>query len=311
VVGLGGLGSASSIYLALAGVGGLRLVDQDTVELSNLHRQLLYTLADLRYPKVETAARRIREINPEVTVEQIAENAREGNVEKVVQGVDCVVDGLDNMKTRYLLNRACVRHGVPYVYGAAIGVEGAISIFHPPETPCLECVFPSVDDRYLQTCETRGILGATAGIIGTMQAIETIELLTGMGEPLKSRLLICDFSDMRFLSIDIFRRPGCAVCAGETGLRKKKERLTWLCGQNTVNVNPPRLVQASVDQLQERLQRHYKILVKSPIVIVFQYDRNVEVSFFQGGRMLIKNVQDEDTALRVYAEVWKKLGLKP
>jgi adenylyltransferase/sulfurtransferase len=311
IVGLGGLGSASSIYLALAGVGNLRLVDQDTVELSNLHRQLLYTLADLRYPKVETAARRIHEMNPEVTVEQIAENAGGSNIETVVQGVDCVVDGLDNMKTRYLLNRACVKHKVPYVYGAAIGMEGAISVFHPPETACLECVFPSVDDRYLQTCETRGILGAAAGIVGAMQAIEAVKLLTGMGEPLKGKLMVCDFSDMRFLPIDVFRRPGCPVCEGEIGLRKEKQRLTWLCGQNTVNVNPPRLVEASVDQLQERLQRHYKILVRSPVVIVFQYDGGVEVSFFQGGRMLIKNVKDEDTALRVYADVWKKLGLKP
>jgi len=291
-------------------VGYLRLVDQDTVELTNLHRQLLYTLADVRYPKVETAARRISEMNPEVAVEQIVENADRSNVEKVVQGVDCVVDGLDNMKTRYLLNRACVRRRVPYVYGAVIGMEGAVSVFHPPETPCLECVFPSVDDRYLQTCETRGILGATAGIIGSMQAMETIKLLTGIGEPLQGRLMVCDFSDMRFLPIDIFRRPGCAACEGEVKLGKEKERLTWLCGQNTVNVNPPRLVEASVDQLQERLQRYFKILVRSPVVIVFQYDSAVEVSFFQGGRMLIKNVKDEDTAIRVYNDVWKKLGLK-
>ena len=310
MVGLGGLGSASSLYLALAGVGNLRLVDQDTVELSNLHRQLLYTIADVRYPKVEIAAKKIGEMNPEVTVEQIAESADRSNVEQVVQGVDCVVDGLDNMKTRYLLNRACVKHRVPYVYGAAIGLEGAISVFHPPETPCLECVFPSVDDRYLQKCETRGILGATAGIIGTMQAIETIKLLTGIGEALKGKLMICDFSDMRFLQIDIFRRPGCTACEGEVKLRKEKKSLTWLCGQNTVNVNPPRLVEASVDQLQEKVQRHFKILVRSPVVIVFQYDGDIEVSFFQGGRTLIKNVKDEDTALRVYEDVWKKLGLE-
>jgi len=311
IVGLGGLGSASSLYLALAGVGLLRLVDQDTVELTNLHRQLLYNLADLRYSKVEAAAKRIHQMNPEVKVEQIPENANRDNIERVVRGMDCVVDGLDNMKTRYLLNRVCVKHKVPYVYGAAIGVEGVLSVFHPPETPCLECVFPSVDDRYLQTCETRGVLGATAGIIGAMQAMEAIKVLTGMGEPLKGKLLVCDFSDMHIMTVAIYERPDCPVCHGEIYLRKEKERLTWLCGQGTVNVNPAKLVEVNIEELAGKLQSRFKILVKSPVVIVFQYNDQIEVSFFQGGRMLIKNVGDEDTALKVYADVWKKLGLRP
>jgi len=312
IVGLGGLGSASSLYLALAGVGHLRLVDQDTVELTNLHRQLLYSLEDIRYSKVETAAKRIHQINPEVKVEPIPENANRSNIKQIVKGMDCIVDGLDNMKTRYLLNRACVKYKIPYIYGAAIGVEGALSVFHPPETPCLECVFPSVDDRYLQTCETRGVLGATAGIIGTMQAMETIKLLTGIGETLKEKLMICDFSDMHFMTIPIYERPNCPVCKRgfELEKEKEKERLAWLCGQDTVNVNPPRLIEASMDELLEKIQHNYKVLIKSPIVIVFQYGDNVEVSFFQGGRMLIKNVKGEDTALKVYADVWKKLGLK-
>jgi len=279
--------------------------------LSNLHRQLLYTLADLRHPKVETAAKRIREMNPQVTVEPIAENAGRSNIERIVQGVDCVVDGLDNMKTRYLLNRVCVKLGVPYVYGAAIGLEGAVSVFHPPETACLECVFPGIDDRYLQTCETRGVLGATAGIIGTMQAMETIKVLAGTGEPIAGKLMICDFSDMRILTIPIHERPDCSVCKGESKLKKESRRLTWLCGQDTVNVNPSRLIETSMDELLGKLQSHFKILIKSPFVIVFQYDDNVEVSLFQGGRMLIKNVRDEDTALRIHTDVWKKLGAKP
>jgi len=311
IIGLGGLGSASSLYLALAGVGFLRLVDQDIVELSNLHRQLLYGLDDLRYPKVEVAAKKILQINPEIKVESIPENARRSNIDQIVEGVDCVVDGLDNMKTRYLLNRACAKHKVPYVYGAAIGIEGTVSVFHTPETPCLECVFPNVEDRYLQTCETRGVLGATAGIIGTIQAMETIKLLAGIGETVKGKLMVCDFSDMRFLTIDIHKRPNCPVCKGKAKVKKEKERLTWLCGSNTVNVNPPKLINTAIGQLHKKLRHHYKILIKSPIVVVFQYSENIEVSLFLGGRMLIKNVKDEDIALRIYAEIWKKLGLTP
>jgi adenylyltransferase/sulfurtransferase len=282
----------------------------DTVELTNLHRQLLYSLDDLRYSKVEVAAKRIRQMNPEVKVEPVPEKADKSNIERVVKDMDCIVDGLDNMKTRYLLNRVCARHRVPYVYGAAIGVEGALSVFYPPETPCLECVFPGVDDRYLQTCETRGVLGATAGIIGTMQAMETIKLLTGLGEPLKGKLMVCDFSDMHILTIPLHKRPSCPVCKGETKPKTERERLTWLCGQDTVNVNPPKLVETSMNELLGKLQGHYKILVKSPVLVVFQYNNDVEVSLFQGGRMLIKNVKDEDTALKIYSDVWKKLGLK-
>jgi len=311
IVGLGGLGTASALYLALAGIGHLRLVDQDTVELNNLHRQILYSLNDLRHPKAEAAAYKICQTNPEVKIESIPENARRSNIDQIVKDMNCVVDGLDNMKTRYLLNRASAKHKIPYVYGAAIGLEGALSVFQPPETPCLECIFPKVDDRYLQTCETRGVLGATAGIIGTMQAMETIKLLTGIGETLKGKLMVCDFSDMNFVTIDVYKRPNCTACTGAIEFRKERERLTWLCGQNTVNVNPPRLVEASMDELHGKLHRHFKILIKSPIVIVFQYDDNVEVSFFQFGRMLIKNVEDETTALKVYRDVWKKLGLKP
>lgn len=311
VVGLGGLGSASTLYLALAGVGSLRLVDQDTVELHNLHRQMLYSMDNLRYPKVEVAAQRIERVNPDVKVEPIPENVHENNVDEIVRGVDCVVDGLDNMRTRYLLNRACVEYGIPYVFGAAIGIEGNISVFAPPETPCLECVLPGLDDRQLPSCEVRGVLGATAGIIGSMQAMETIKLLAGMGDSLKGKLMVCDFRDMYFAIIEIFKRPDCPVCQlKEVKPVEEAERLVWLCGRNTVNVNPPKPIDMKLGEIYETLRRHFRILVKSSLVVVFQYDGGVEVSLFSRGRMLIKNVKDEESALQVYNKVIEKLGAK-
>jgi adenylyltransferase/sulfurtransferase len=310
VVGLGGLGSVSSLYLALAGVGYLRLVDQDTVEMNNLHRQILYDLSDLRYPKVEAAAKRIQQTNPDVRVEPVPENVRESNVEDIVKNMDCVVDGLDNMRTRYLLNRACVKHKIPYVFGGAIGIEGNLSVFHSPKTPCLECVLPNLDDRYLPTCEMRGVLGATAGIIGTMQAMETIKLLTGIGEPLEGKLMVCDFRDMYFAVVDIFKKPGCPVCQGEVKLVEGKEKLVWLCGRNTVNVNPKKPISINLNKLYESLKRHFQIIVKSSLVIVFKYNKDIEISLFNHGRMLIKNVEDEKNALKVYNNVLAKLGLK-
>lgn len=225
VVGLGGLGTVSSLYLALAGVGYLRLIDQDTVEPHNLHRQVLYTPKDLGYPKAEVSAKRLVEINPFIKVEAFPENVNADNVEKLLEGVDCVVDGLDNMRTRYLVNRACVKLKIPYVFGAAIGIEGNLSVFAPPETPCLECVFPNIDDATLLTCDVRGVLGATPGVIGTMEAMEAIKLLAGVGTPLKGKLLICDFNDMYFATIEIHKRPDCPSCRGEPSTQKTEQKL--------------------------------------------------------------------------------------
>ncbi len=214
VVGVGGLGTVSSLYLALAGVGYMRLIDQDTVETQNLHRQILYTIDDLHYPKVEVAAERLAKLNPLLKAEAISENLHAANVEKLLAGVDCVVDGLDNMVTRYLVNRACVKMEIPYVFGAAIGMEGNLSVFSPPETPCLECMMPNLSDSGLLTCDTRGVLGATPGIIGAMQAMETIKLIAGVGSPLKGKLMVCDFSDMYFTTIDISKAANCPACKG-------------------------------------------------------------------------------------------------
>jgi len=311
VVGLGGLGSISSLYLALAGVGHLRLIDQDTVELNNLHRQVLYSLDDLRYPKVEAAASRIKQVNPDVKIEPVPENVRESNIDKLVGGVDCIVDGLDNMRTRYLLNRASVRHEIPYVFGAALGIEGNLSVFSPPETPCLECILPNIDDSRLPTCDTRGVLGATTGIIGSLQAMEAIKLLADMGGSLKGKLMVCDFRDMYFTTIDILKRPDCPICGQKQPIKPVEggERLAVLCGRNTVNVNPSKPIKESLNQFHTRLKGRFKILVKSSFVIVFEYSGGIEVSLFNGGRMLIKNVKDEKAALKVYDSIVKILGV--
>ncbi|MEM3627655.1 MAG: HesA/MoeB/ThiF family protein [Candidatus Bathyarchaeia archaeon] len=306
VVGLGGLGTASSLYLALAGVGHLRLIDQDTVELKNLHRQILYDPEDLHYPKVEVSARRLKRANPLVTVEPIPENLNANNVEKLLKGMDCVVDGLDNMRTRYLINRACVKLGIPYIFGAAIGIEGNISVFNPPETPCLECVFPNIEDDQLLTCDVRGVLGATPGIIGTMQAMETIKILTGIGSVLKGKLMVCDFSDMYFATIDIFKRNNCPACQGIATPPMAKEKLVWLCGRNTANINPEKPLKLDLDKTYELMKKHFKIRIKTQLAIIFNH-KNFEVTLFDGGRMLIKNVKDEKTALEAYKEILEKL----
>ena len=310
IVGVGGLGTVSSIYLALAGVGKLRLIDQDTIELKNLHRQILYKTSDLHYPKAEIASSQLKKMNPLIQTEAFSENINSNNVEELLAGVDCVVDGLDNMSTRYLINRTCVKMRIPYVFGAAIGLEGNLSVFSHPDTGCLKCLLPEVSDEELMTCETRGVIGATPGIIGSMQAIETIKILTGIGSPLKGKLMVCDFSDMYFTTIDISKNVTCNVCQSMEDKKRPAEKLVWLCGRETANINPKIPLNLDLIELTKLVQREYNLKLKSHLAIIFYY-KDFEVSLFKGGRMLIKNVDSEKTALRVYRSILQKLKISP
>ncbi len=305
VVGVGGVGSVSSLYLALAGVGYIRVIDQDVLEPHNLHRQILYTPGDLHYPKAEAAAKTLQKHNPLIEVEAVSENVNAGNVERLLSGVDVVVDGLDNMPTRQLVNRACVKLGVPYVFGAAVGLEGNLSVFYPPQTGCLECLIPSGSGGG-DTCDTRGIIGATAGVIGSLQATETIKLIAGIGKPLKGKLLVCDFTDMDFTTLDIAENPRCPVCHGKPPSEAHEARLVWLCGSDTANINPQKPFTLTLDEVYPKLKQHFDVRLKSQLALMFTY-KNYEVSLFGGGRMLIKGVTDEKTALATYREILQKI----
>jgi molybdopterin/thiamine biosynthesis adenylyltransferase len=306
VVGVGGLGSVSSLYLTLAGVGYIRVIDQDTVEPHNLHRQILYTHDDLHYPKAEAAAKRLSKQNPLIQVKAYSENVNAGNVEKLIAGVDVVVDGLDNMQTRHIVNRACVKLHIPYVFGAAIALEGNVSVFNPPQTGCLECLMPSQAEASGATCNTVGIIGATTGVIGSIQALETIKLLTGAGQTLQGKLMVCDFRDMDFTTIPIAENPHCPVCHGKPEAPVGGERLVWLCGKDTANINPENPLTMNLSEVCEKIKQHYQIRLKSQLALIF-CSGDLEVSLFSGGRMLIKGVKEEKTALAVYREIMKKI----
>jgi hypothetical protein len=215
---------------------------------------------------------------------------------------------LDNMLTRYLVNRACVKLGVPFVFGAAIGLEGNLSVFSPPETGCLECLLPNLSDSDLLTCDTRGVLGATPGIIGSMQAMEAIKVLACVGSPLKGKLMVCDFSDMNFATIDISKAANCQACKGVSVPIVDGERLVWLCGSDTANINPESPLRLNLDKVYGAVRQRFNVRVKSHLAIIFDY-KDHEISLFNGGRMLIKNVKDESSALRAYREILKALKI--
>ena len=198
--------------------------------------------------------------------------------------------------------------GVPYVFGAAIGLEGNLSVFAPPATGCLECLMPNLSDTDLLTCDTRGVVGATPGIIGAMQALEAIKVLTGMGSPLKGKLMVCDFSDMYFTTGDTSKVVNCPACHGTLTSLEQGERLVWICGQDTANINPEKPLKLNLNDVYETIKQRFSIRLRSHLAIIFNY-RDYEVSLFNGGRMLIKNVQNEKTAMKAYKEILKKLNI--
>jgi molybdopterin/thiamine biosynthesis adenylyltransferase/rhodanese-related sulfurtransferase len=218
LVGAGGLGSPAAFYLAAAGVGTLRIADDDVVDRSNLQRQILHTDARIGAPKVASAAVALAALNPRTTIEAVRERVNAGNVDRLLDGVDVVVDGADNFPVRYLLNDACVKHAKPLVYGAVHRFEGQASVFdagrHRGHAPCYRCLFPEPPPpEAAPNCAEAGVLGVLPGVIGLLQATEAIKLLLGIGDPLRGRLLQFDALAMRFRETRLAADPQCPVCA--------------------------------------------------------------------------------------------------
>ena len=214
VVGAGGLGSPAAYYLASAGVGTLVLADGDTVDLTNLQRQILHRTDALGWPKAESGRRTLQEINPECHVVAITERLDGSQLDEEIAQADVVLDCCDNFATRHGVNRACVRHKVPLVSGAAIRFDGQVAVFDSrrDDSPCYHCLFPEGQDVEEVRCAVMGVFAPLTGIVGTVQAAEALKLLIGCGETLAGRLLLLDGLGMEWRSIAVPRDPGCAVC---------------------------------------------------------------------------------------------------
>ena len=218
MIGAGGLGSPAAFYLAAAGVGHLRIADDDVVDRSNLQRQILHTEARIGEPKVASAQATLGALNPRTQVEAVQARVTSDNIERLLDGVDVVLDGADNFQVRYLLNDACVKLGIPLVYGAVQRFEGQVSVFdagrHRGELPCYRCLFPEPPPpEFAPNCAEAGVLGVLPGVIGLLQATEVVKLLLGIGDSLAGRLLQFDALSMRFRETRLRHDPDCAVCA--------------------------------------------------------------------------------------------------
>jgi adenylyltransferase/sulfurtransferase len=213
IVGAGGLGSPVALYLAAAGVGRLIVADGDTVDLTNLQRQILHATDRLGMAKVESARRTLEALNPEVEIVPIARRLEHDLLREQVAASDAVVDGSDNFATRFAVNAACVAAGKPLIAGAAIRWEGQVSVYTGrPGDPCYRCLY-GAGGEIEETCSQNGILAPVAGIVGTIQATETLKVLSGVGTTLAGRLLILDALEMRFRTLTLTRDPACPVCA--------------------------------------------------------------------------------------------------
>ena len=221
LIGSGGLGSPISLYLAAAGVGHIGVVDYDSVESSNLQRQVIHDTQHLGMPKAESARDRMLAVNPFIQVDPIVENFTTENAIEISTGYDILVDGTDNFPTRYLINDLCVMTGRPYVYGSIFRFEGQISVFDARTGPCYRCLFPDPPEPGLiPSCAEGGVFGVLPGTVGTIQATEVIKLILGTGEPLVGKLLLYDALEMSFQTVQLRKNPHCVICGDTPSITK-------------------------------------------------------------------------------------------
>ena len=216
LLGAGGLGSPTALYLAAAGVGTLGIVDDDDVDLSNLQRQVIHTTRTVGTPKVDSAEAAIAALNPDVRVVKYPVRLESSNIMEIIDGYDVIVDGVDNFPTRYLLNDATVRLGIPVVSASILGFDGQLSVFAPHDGPCYRCLYPVPPPAELApSCGANGVLGVLPGTMGLLQATEVVKLVTGIGEPLIGRLLLYEALGATFTELKVRRDPDCAICSRE------------------------------------------------------------------------------------------------
>ncbi len=259
LIGMGGLGSPTALYLAGAGVGTLGLVDYDRVDLSNLHRQIIHSTSAIGVSKIESAAESIHSVNPHVNLELHNSILSESNALEIISKFDIVVDGTDNFTTRYLVNDACVLAGKPNIYGSIFQFDGQATVFCLPDGPCYRCLFPEPPPPgTVPSCAEGGVLGVLPGLIGLIQATETIKAILKIGNSLKGRLLLYDALAMSFQEFRIKKNPSCPVCGSHPTITEVKA-ITDMC-----DLPVPQILCSELEELIESGSDFYLIDVREP-----------------------------------------------
>lgn len=303
VVGVGAIGSVAAGLLARAGVGHLRLVDRDYVEPSNLQRQSLFDEADAAegIPKAVAAARKISAFNSQVVVEPVSADLTPTNAEKLLGGVHLILDGTDNLETRYLINDFAVKNAIPWIYAAAVGSYTATLNILPGETACLACIFPEAPRGALETCDTAGILNSAVGLVASIQGNEAIKLLVGARDQLRRTLLSWDlWTNQRSEIVADHPRTDCRTCSRREfpHLAGEGRPHITLCGRNSVQIHE-RQRPVDLQEMQKRLAPHGAVRAND-FVLRFSHEA-LEMTLFPDGRAIIKGTTDPAVARSLYA----------
>jgi molybdopterin-synthase adenylyltransferase len=304
VIGCGALGTVISSGLVRAGVGKIRIVDRDFIEYHNLQRQILFDEEDIKnnLPKAVAAERHLRKVNSAIEIEGLVSDVNYTNIEKLVQGADIILDGLDNFETRLLINDVSLKHKIPWVYGGAIAATGMTMNIIPGQTPCYRCFvgIESLGGRTL-TCDTAGVLAPAPWIVASMQTAEALKILLGAKE-ISRDLVIIDVWNTDFQKIKVVKSENCPACRGDYKLLEGKfsTRTTSLCGQNAIQVLSSGPVALSFPDLARRLKDLGEVSY-SDFMLQFKVDSQ-EMMVFPDGRAIVKNTTDEALARGLYAK---------
>ena len=307
VAGVGGLGCQLSVQLASMGVGYLRLVDRDIVEMSNLQRQHLYDFDVVGYPKVEAAENRLRKVNPFIEIEAIPASMNNRTATRLVEGVDLVVDGLDRLTPRLALNRACVEHRIPYIYGTVITHIGNVSTIIPRETPCLECWQGGIDEANIPTCATVGVTPSAISIIASIQVSEAVRIILGRKPNLAGKLLFFDLDELSLEKINLVKAEACKVCSVPSASSSLDDPVEELCGRSgkrVFTITPRELLDLNLGEIENKLTPlRLKKSLATRLGVTFSNGKGLSGSIFKTGVAVFEGVESRANATDLYRKL--------
>ena len=309
VVGVGGLGNPITTRLAAMGVGKIRIVDRDVIELSNLHRQTMFNEDDVGQVKVEIAAKKLRKLNPDIIIEELPVSVNDFTAFDVVDGCDVVIDALDSVNARYSLNKACIEKKIPFVTGAAVGVTGQLFTILPNESACYYCLFPALDEDSMPTCSIEGVHPSILSIIGGIEVSEAVKIITGKEPTLKDKVLHVDLENLIFNFNKVVRVQECSVCGSGKKEENPKEELILeeLCGRNggkrTFSVTSTYPVTLNVDEITSIAKEKGFIVENLGDLGLSIRTDNLSVSFMKRGSAVLVGPRDEKEAISLYKDL--------
>lgn len=315
VVGVGGIGNPVVTQLTAMGVGKLKIVDRDIIEISNLHRQHLYTEDDIGRVKVEAAKERLEKINSSVEIEALPNSVTKYTAESIVDGFDIVVDALDSIDARYALNDACIKLNIPLIYAGALGMLGSICTIIPNKTACLRCIFPALAEDDMPTCSTEGVHPSILYLVGGIQVSEVVKIIMGEKPTLENKLLYVDLNDLSLEKVSVLRQEECPSCGTKridsNQLETKQLIIEELCGRDrgkrTYTVTPS-LISTSlnligIEKSAEKLGYTIKTKGELGLTIMSSNSDNLSISFMTSGAATIVGAKSEDEALSIYKSI--------